>query len=657
MYCPHCMTENRDGDTLCRKCGKNLHEQNGEHELPVGSILSGRYYVGKALRQGGFGITYVGMDQKEGLQKKIAIKEFFPSGVATRMSRYSEDVSVTGQDKAFFYDKEKAKFLEEARILAKFSDVRNVVSVTDIVSEHNTVYLIMEFLEGMDLDEYIHRKARLSFQESYTLLKPIILSLGRIHNEGLIHRDISPSNIKILRDGTAVLLDFGAAREFDAADEKSLSIILKPGYAPLEQYTSRGQGKSTDVYALCATIYKMITGITPENSLDRAGVTDVLKRPIETGALISPSQEAVLLKGMAVQAADRIQSMEELYDAFEAVENDGTTGADFEGITVPVSGSILGDSHSVSGTIPLPPTVYDDLNQTIPAKKVEGADGIEHPTGGGAIKTKKWIPIAAAVIAVVIGGLLLLTGRKTETAEDKEPASTVSSSNSGGNETAGEDDQSDASQSDDAEEVRDEEDLQEDYAADGEAEGELSINVLDTIVAGDDVSCSLHLGTLQITKEAEGISWSSSDKNIIRINNGVVTGVSEGSAYIYADYKGKTASKRISVLTVDSAYGSSISASTDDVRIASVGVGNMTSTSVYLSVIDPPSEYQLYSYTSSGLEYLRTEWKKSDDNSPILIIQPSPIGGEGYVTVYLTPQNDNTHIVACTRISVKVTEN
>ena len=658
MYCPHCMAENRDGDTLCRKCGKNLHEQNGEHELPVGSVLSGRYYVGKTLRQGGFGITYVGMDQKAGLQKKIAIKEFFPSGIATRMSRYSEDVSVTGQDKAYFYDKEKAKFLEEARILAMFSDVRNVVSVTDIVSEHNTVYMIMEFLEGMDLDEYIHRKTRLSFQESYTLLKPIILSLGRIHNEGLIHRDISPSNIKILRDGSAVLLDFGAAREFDATDEKSLSIILKPGYAPLEQYTSRGQGKSTDVYALCATIYKMITGITPENSLDRAGVTDVLKRPIETGALISPSQEAVLLKGMAVQAADRIQSMEELYNAFAAAENDGTARVDSEGVTVPVNDNILGTNYSEFETIPLSPSVQDDPNKTTPANRVK-EDVTEHYSDENVVKTKKWMPIAAAVIAVVIGvGIFLLTvNRKTETPEDKEPASTVSSSNSGGNETAGEGDQTSASQSDEIDEVQDEKGSQEDYTTDGEIEGELSINVIDTIVVGDDVGCSLKLGNLLLYKETEGISWSSSDKNVIRVNGGVITGVSEGSAYIYADYKGKNASTRITVLSVDSAYGSSISVSTDDVRLSSAAIGNTTSTSVYVNLVDPPSEYQLYSYKSSGLSDLQTEWKKADDGSPILVLQPGMMGEEGYITIYLTPTSDRTHIIACTRVSVKVTAN
>ena len=258
MYCPHCMAQNKDNNRICIKCGQSLIYVNDEHQLPVGSILSHRYYVGKALRQGGFGITYVGVDEKYGLNKKIAIKEFFPSGIASRMSRYSEDVSVTGKDQAFFYDKEKAKFLKEAQILAKFSNVRNIVSVTDIVSEHNTIYIIMEFLEGMDLDEYLHIHGRMSFDEAFVLLKQIMLSLGRIHAEGLIHRDISPSNIKILQDGTAVLLDFGAAREFDSNDERSMSIILKPGYAPPEQYGSRGQGKSTDVYALCATIYKMI---------------------------------------------------------------------------------------------------------------------------------------------------------------------------------------------------------------------------------------------------------------------------------------------------------------------------------------------------------------------------------------------------------------
>ena len=644
MYCPHCMTENADNDTLCKKCGQKLHDMNGEHELPIGSILSGRYYVGKALRQGGFGITYVGMDEKLGLRKKIAIKEFFPSGIATRMSRYTEDISVTGKEKAHFYDQEKAKFLKEAQILAKFSDVRNVVSVTDIVSEHNTVYLIMEFLEGMDLDEYIHRKSQMTFQESFELLKPIILSLGRIHREGLIHRDISPSNIKILQDGTAILLDFGAAREFDAMDEKSMSIILKPGYAPPEQYGSRGQEKMTDVYALCATIYKMITGVTPENSYDRLVIKDTLKSPIELGADITPEQEAILMKGMAVQVPERIQSMEELYNAFAVTTGDPTVSLqtnieDADDLTVPLNGKSNARSYEDQTTILNSRGI---VTGSIPTQMVED----------GSHNTKKWMPVAAAVIIVVIVGVLfvwMIGNYASQTTTGREIASQRKDDSSDVEIDSGGDTES---------QTEEENDSQETTTTDDTIAGDLSINVVSTIMVGDDVSCTLSAGNFILLKESEGISWSSSDKNTLRVDNGIITGVSEGSAYVYADYKGKTASARITVLAVDSGYGSSIQISADDVRLTAGGVGSTTSASVNITLDDPPSPYQLMNYVSSGLDNsIRTEWKQADDGSPILSLQPDYIGGDGYIAIYLTPQDDNTHVVAYKRISVKVTEN
>ena len=302
MYCPHCMIENREEAQVCQSCGKSLHAINNEHELPIGTILADRYYVGKSLRQGGFGITYVGKDIKPGMNKKIAIKEYFPTGIVTRMSRFSQDVSVTAEDEASTYDKEKQRFVEEAGILSKFAGERNIVSITDVVSEHNTVYLIMEFLDGMDLDEYIHNHPKMSFPEAYKMIQPIVLTLSRIHQQGLIHRDITPSNIKILQDGTAVLLDFGAAREYSTSDEKSMSVILKPGYAPAEQYNSHGmQGPASDVYAICATLYKMITGVTPANALDRM-VNDTVKNAVQ--------------RIMAVRAAEhcRVDRNQEIFE-------------------------------------------------------------------------------------------------------------------------------------------------------------------------------------------------------------------------------------------------------------------------------------------------------------------------------------------------------
>lgn len=397
MYCPHCMVENREEAQVCQSCGKTIYVNNNEHELPIGTILSDRYYVGKSLRQGGFGITYVGKDIKPGMNKKIAIKEYFPTGIVTRMSRFSQDVSVTAKDEASTYDKEKQRFVEEAGILSRFAGERNIVSITDVISEHNTVYLIMEFLDGIDLDEYIHNQPKISFSEAYKMIQPIILTLSRIHEQGLIHRDITLSNIKVLQDGTAVLLDFGAAREYSTSDEKSMSVILKPGYAPVEQYNSHGmQGPASDVYAICATLYKMITGVTPANALDRM-VNDTVKKPSELGADISPEEEAALMAGMAVLPKDRIASMNDL-------------NSQILGLTIPL--------FNESAVLPL-----DKLPETPRPPKDEPPKEhlpIEEPKKGFPVKTKLLGSIVAAVAVLAVACVFLWqrgNQNNTETAE------------------------------------------------------------------------------------------------------------------------------------------------------------------------------------------------------------------------------------------------
>ena len=321
MYCPYCMTKNEEDSRLCSICGKPQKVQNEIHQLPVGTILENRYYVGAVIRQGGFGITYVGCDTR--LEKKVAIKEYYPSGLVNRMSQYSQEITITAGDQTPIYEKEKLRFSSEAKILAEFAKEKSIVNVTDIFSEHNTVYMVMEYVDGTDLDKYLKSHAKMSFDEAFSMMRPIIETLDRVHAKGLIHRDISPTNIKVLDDKTAILLDFGVARQFDANEEKSYSMILKPGYAPMEQYQTHGiQNPSTDVYAICATLYKMITGITPENAIDRL-VNDTVKSPSEVGAVIDKHNEEVLMKGMKVTQSERISSMKELYNGFSIVNSEG----------------------------------------------------------------------------------------------------------------------------------------------------------------------------------------------------------------------------------------------------------------------------------------------------------------------------------------------
>ncbi len=310
-YCLFCM--NPISEDTCSNCGKKSSEyQAAPHHLQPGTILAGKYMVGAVLGEGGFGITYIGRDVN--LDIKVAIKEYFPSGVVNRNNTSSTEISAHIGDAQAFFEKGKDSFLGEARTLAKFSNEPSIVSVRDFFSENNTAYIVMEYLEGIDLKDYIASNGKMSFEQVTTMLAPIMTALSKIHSTGLIHRDISPANIMILKDGTVKLLDFGAAREVGGADEKSLSILLKPGYAPEEQYRTKGnQGPWTDVYALSATMYKMLTGLTPVDAMNRV-FSDDIRRITELNPTVTPEQEAIILKGMAVQQTNRYQSVMDLYN-------------------------------------------------------------------------------------------------------------------------------------------------------------------------------------------------------------------------------------------------------------------------------------------------------------------------------------------------------
>jgi Leucine-rich repeat (LRR) protein/tRNA A-37 threonylcarbamoyl transferase component Bud32 len=324
-------------DLLCGRSKDGVFDKMMKNEmnlLPAGTLVADRYEILEVIGQGGFGITYKAYDSV--LDVPVAIKEYYPSGIASRYHEQSLDVQVGGSENRRLFEEGKKKFLEEARILARFSEDPNVVGVRNFFEDNQTVYIVMQYLQGESLKEYIEKNGKISFDEAYRLLRPVMQSLGRIHAAGLIHRDISPSNLIRMRTGKVKLIDFGTAREYSTDGDKSLSIVLKPGYAPAEQYQTHGlQGPWTDVYALCASIYKLITEITPENSLNRM-VNDEVRLPSECGAEISAAQEEVLMQGLAVRESDRIRSMEILEEKCEAAsripdrQNDVTLPIDDE---------------------------------------------------------------------------------------------------------------------------------------------------------------------------------------------------------------------------------------------------------------------------------------------------------------------------------------
>ena len=290
--------------------GRVPGEQGGRvpHHLPPDTVLNGKYMVKRVIGEGGFGITYEG--EETNLNLKVAIKEYYPSGFVTRGN--SQVIAHTGGGEEL-YERGKEKFLEEARVLAKFQFLPGIVGVRDFFLENNTAYIVMEYLDGMTLREYTERAGgRLPAGQILALMRPVLNSLSQVHREGLVHRDISPDNIMVTKAGMVKLLDFGAAREISPSGDKSLSVLLKPGYAPMEQYQVHGvQGPWTDVYALCATIYRCMTGEAPTEPLERLR-WDQMKPPSALGADTGAWQDSALMKGLSIYPEDRYQTVEEL---------------------------------------------------------------------------------------------------------------------------------------------------------------------------------------------------------------------------------------------------------------------------------------------------------------------------------------------------------
>ena len=308
QFCPGCLRDAEFENGVCTKCGFDMNGYTVmPHHLVPGTLVKQRYKIGRVLGEGGFGITYIGIDTV--LNLKVAIKEFYMSGYVNRNHDASPNVFATLGTHRDTFEKNREKFLNEARVLAQFYGEAGIVGVRDFCEENGTAYIIMDFLNGVDLKTYLEQKGRLAPEEAVKLLMPVMTSLQHVHAEGIIHRDISPDNIMVMEDGSTKLLDFGAAREISQTDIKSLSVILKPGYAPEEQYRSKGrQGPWTDVYALAATLYKCIVGATPDDAMERM-YRDRLPSPAAADAACPIAISNVIIKGLAVRQADRYQDV------------------------------------------------------------------------------------------------------------------------------------------------------------------------------------------------------------------------------------------------------------------------------------------------------------------------------------------------------------
>lgn len=304
--CLGCMEEYEDTEACCPHCGYEEGTPAREaYHIEPGTILKERYLIGRVLGFGGFGVTYIGYDTV--LAHKVAVKEYLPSEFSTRMPGQQTVTVYTGEKEEQFLSGME-KFLDEARRLAQFQSEPGIIHIYDCFEENHTAYIVMEYLDGASLKDKLIEEGRMTPEEALPIILSVLGALKKVHEIGIIHRDIAPDNIYLTKAGEVKLLDFGAARYATSKHSRSLSVIIKPGYAPVEQYRSRGdQGPWTDVYAVGATFYRMITGSVPEDSMERS-VKDHVKEPSKLGIHIKKSVETALMNALNVAVEGRTPS-------------------------------------------------------------------------------------------------------------------------------------------------------------------------------------------------------------------------------------------------------------------------------------------------------------------------------------------------------------
>ncbi len=311
--CFGCMEETKGYP--CPHCGFDPREQQDNYVLPCGTVLSGHYVVGKVLGQGGFGITYIGFDLS--LQRRVAIKEFYPKGQAMRMAAMgsslqwasdsaSQDFRTTGMD----------SFLREARKMAKVDGIPEIVRVRESFLENNTAYIVMDYMEGKTLLSLLKEKGPMSWEQARDIFLPAISAMEKVHREGIVHRDLSPDNLMLTDKGVRIL-DLGAAKDLSSGNGASSAQVAKGGFSPIEQYTQRGgSGPWSDVYAMAATIYYTLTGVLPPNAIDRME-EDLINWKLLSQRGVPSGLIPSLQKAMNVTVKGRTQSMAELLRQLE----------------------------------------------------------------------------------------------------------------------------------------------------------------------------------------------------------------------------------------------------------------------------------------------------------------------------------------------------
>lgn len=303
---------------ICNSCHRK-EKAPPPNALPVESILHGRYCMGNVLGQGGFGITYAAWDRKE--NRRVAVKELYPSGDVSREADRCTVQIRKGQET--YFAKVYNCFEQEAKMLMRLQGLEGVVSLYHIFSDNNTIYYSMEYLDGMDMGAFLTQNGRMPWEKLAPVTRTLLKALDRLHKEGLIHRDISPDNIFLTKDGTPRLIDFGSVRVYQGNDH--FTAFVKRNFAPWEQYQAEGrQGPWTDIYAFCVTLYYALSGQLPPIASNRRLQDTVIPLGQLCPALPANVVNAVMY-GMAVRMQERCQSARELEQLLFAGEGNTTS--------------------------------------------------------------------------------------------------------------------------------------------------------------------------------------------------------------------------------------------------------------------------------------------------------------------------------------------
>lgn len=321
--CVNCMRVIDKNAQYCPACG---HERstyvNKVHQLPVFTVLQGRYLTGKCLGEGGFGITYLARDLLK--SERVAIKELFVQGVISRQKGKTVLIEGNAESRRYYHIC-KDKFLREAQLLHDLKDKRGVVNFLDYFEENNTAYIVMEYLEGQDLSQYLkEHNDKISFYETFQFLRPVMKSLIDMNESGVYHRDIAPDNIRYLKSGGMKIMDLGGAKYSfqEQVNGPSRMVAVKKGYAPPEQYQQAYKiGPWMDVYAMAATFYRCVTGRIPQESLSRME-HDYLEKPGRFCGDLNNATEKVIMKGMALRTEERYMDMRSFYEALKGANPD-----------------------------------------------------------------------------------------------------------------------------------------------------------------------------------------------------------------------------------------------------------------------------------------------------------------------------------------------